>query len=281
MATTEHDGLLTYVDENGNKYLLYPITKVDNVDGLEEELNKKAPASHTAAVDNPHNVTAAQVGATPASHATATNNPHGVTIAQIGAAPAGYGLGGEVRKAAHCDECTESGFWSAHSGFPDGVDGSTHLGIAYRFNGWIYQELRRLGTDATYKLIRKKNEETGAWQPWEWENPPMEVGKEYRTTERWNGKAVYTQIVEFGNLPNASSKSVVTAVGYDHLVSISGILYASGGVTEADLFANNDVAHWVDKYTLSSGEKAMLIGLTTHNDISSATARVIVKYTKA
>lgn len=36
MATTEHTGLMTYKDENGNLYLLYPITTKDAVEGLDE-----------------------------------------------------------------------------------------------------------------------------------------------------------------------------------------------------------------------------------------------------
>lgn len=31
----------------------------------------------------------------------------------------------------------------------------------------------------------------GTWQPWEWENPPMADGVEYRTTDRIGGKVVY------------------------------------------------------------------------------------------
>ena len=42
------------------------------------------------------------------------------------------------------------------------------------------------------------------WRPWEWDNPPMELGgidadgnpiNEYRTTERYLGKPVYTQVI--------------------------------------------------------------------------------------
>lgn len=39
MAVVEHDGLMTYIDENGNTNLLFPVTKAGNVDGLEEMLN--------------------------------------------------------------------------------------------------------------------------------------------------------------------------------------------------------------------------------------------------
>lgn len=40
MATTERKGILTYVDEAGNTYLLYPITKAEAVDGLEEIIER-------------------------------------------------------------------------------------------------------------------------------------------------------------------------------------------------------------------------------------------------
>ena len=46
-----------------------------------------AVQTHVADTGNPHQVTAAQVGATPAAHATAANNPHSVTAAQVGATP--------------------------------------------------------------------------------------------------------------------------------------------------------------------------------------------------
>ena len=38
MATTETKGLMTYVDKNGNKFLIYPVTKAELVDGLDEAI---------------------------------------------------------------------------------------------------------------------------------------------------------------------------------------------------------------------------------------------------
>ena len=35
MSTYEHNGVLTYKDENKNVHLLYPVTKKDNVEGME------------------------------------------------------------------------------------------------------------------------------------------------------------------------------------------------------------------------------------------------------
>ena len=40
----------------------------------------------------------------------------------------------------------------------------------------------------------KKALVNGEWTPFEWENPPMFENVEYRTSERFNGKAVYTKL---------------------------------------------------------------------------------------
>lgn len=72
MATYEKNGQMTYKDEDGNEYLLFPLTKIECVDGLEEQLAEKAPISHATDKNNPHGVTAAQVGALPITGGTLT-----------------------------------------------------------------------------------------------------------------------------------------------------------------------------------------------------------------
>ena len=49
---------------------------------------------------------------------------------------------------------------------------------------------------------------SGTWYPWEWVNPPMKLGVEYRTTERYLEKPVYVKLVDCGALPNSASKSI-------------------------------------------------------------------------
>lgn len=39
----------------------------------------------------------------------------------------------------------------------------------------------------------------------EWINPPLIIGTEYRTTERWDNKVVYTKLVSIGAIADASS----------------------------------------------------------------------------
>jgi len=42
----------------------------------------------------------------------------------------------------------------------------------------------------------------------EWVDPPMIPGVEYRTTQRFNGKRVYTQWVDMGRLPNNGANHI-------------------------------------------------------------------------
>ena len=59
-----------------------------------------------------------------------------------------------------------------------------------------------LGTPhPTYSDCRYITTENG----YEWFNPPMVIGTEYRTTERWNNKVVYTKIVDCGSLTNGGT----------------------------------------------------------------------------
>ena len=43
MATTEHISLLSQLDENGNRKLIYPVTSTEAVDGLEEFVKDNSP----------------------------------------------------------------------------------------------------------------------------------------------------------------------------------------------------------------------------------------------
>ena len=59
-----------------------------------------------------------------------------------------------------------------------------------------------------YVAWRTSTDDGSTWSEWEHENPPMILGKSYRTAERWNGKVVYTKLLNFGTMPNTTTKSV-------------------------------------------------------------------------
>ena len=59
----------------------------------------------------------------------------------------------------------------------------------------------------------------------EWVNPPMALGAEYRTTERHNGKVVYTKIINCGKFPAAGTSAVVNhgITGATQFISCFGL----------------------------------------------------------
>ena len=64
---------------------------------------------------------------------------------------------------------------------------------------------------------------SGAWKPLEWQNPPMDVDVEYRTTERYQGKPVYVKCISVGVLPsNAQSKTAHGITDSKNFVALWG-----------------------------------------------------------
>lgn len=65
MAITEKSGALKYKDASGNVTIMYPETKIANIDGLQTILDKKAASGHTHAkseiVDFPASMPASDV----------------------------------------------------------------------------------------------------------------------------------------------------------------------------------------------------------------------------
>lgn len=106
----------------------------------------------------------------------------------------------------------------------------------------------------------------------EWLNPPMAKGVEYRTTERWDGKHVYTKLIDLGALPNAGTKTVENLV--EHVDRIVDAVFNTAR-TDACFYNQPEVLSW---YVGSYG--SAYINITTNTDMSNTTARVALKYTK-
>ena len=150
-------------------------------------LKEKAPLSHTTDYSNPHKVTAEQAGARP--------NTWLPTIAEIGAAPSGYGLGlgtgalPQYSSPAQVDALTKAGWYEYYSSTESccGYLGTYYGGILVIPSMWEVTQL--FFCRDYYGGYLKRT----IGQPWEWVNPPMIEGAEYRTTERYDGKPVYAK----------------------------------------------------------------------------------------
>lgn len=105
----------------------------------------------------------------------------------------------------------------------------------------------------------------------EWLNPPMVPGVEYRTTERWRGKPVYTKLMDFGTLPNATMKSLPTGIqSLGEVVDIGGTVQSTSAWNGLHSLGQlTDV--WVEQGKLS---------VMTAGDLSGRTALIRLRYTK-
>lgn len=152
---------------------------------------------------------------------TAWNKQNGL----VGAAPSGYGLGEttystaiRVRTLAEVDALVNNGWYQFDGSYEylNGISNCAIEVIASRYGVTQIQYVNHL----TYAgcVARRSRYNTDTWDgcAWEWVNPPMELGVEYRTTERYNGKAVYTRLLNTGALTNGASVNIVE--GGNHIV---------------------------------------------------------------
>lgn len=124
-------------------------------------------------------------------------------------APAGYGLG--VKNGHDCTDCNAAILNGTYYIF--GESAVNHPGNSMQYG---CMDVKRRGSYITqiihydyYEVKRFSKNDGTTWGEWEWVNPPMALGVEYRTTERYMGKPVYTKLVDCGYMPNATTKGVV------------------------------------------------------------------------
>lgn len=146
----------------------------------------------------------------------------------------GYGLGEQGSTRSTSDRTAVDSFklngWAVYYNVDnvplvDGISSHACLILVEMFN-WNF------GRQTAYTLTGVVLERTyfsGTWTPWDCRNPPMVLGVEYRTTERWNGKAVYTKLVNCGALP-AAGAAVHYGIGYDitKILRVNGVPSTQG-----------------------------------------------------
>lgn len=174
-----------------------------------------------------------QVGAVSYEAQTLTDGQKTQARGNINAAPGGFGLGGTAKmltEADNVDNIKASGWYTwdwdpskQPAGLPEEakyhtgnmrVDGTTG---GFYTTQVIYLAKNGSSVNVGDECVIQRLRTTA---PWEWVNPPMELGVEYRTTERYLGKPVYVKLINCGNLPDGTTKEV--AHGITNLAFIVG-----------------------------------------------------------
>lgn len=117
---------------------------------------------------------------------------------------------------------------------------------------------------------------SGVLGPWEWESPQMMLGIEYRTTERHNGKPVYTKLVDCGMMPNNGLKEITYSDDTNcRPISVKGT-WGNGEITMPGENGSSGFPSLLQSISASRNK----IIVVTHTDRSSYTSNATVKYWK-
>lgn len=189
----------------------------------------------------------------------------------INAAPGGFGLGELIGRTANgFSDITGYGFFRipTESGFAP--DTSTNWGGVYIGASLSYGTLLYARNNA---LMAVRSVSGGKVGPIEWVNPPMAVGVEYRTTERYLERPVYAKLVDCGQI--ADNKQVEHGI-----VNMRDCTFAQGfraGMPMPAIYNHNLSDPW-SCYIAAVAETKITLACGT--SAAGGNCFVMLKYTK-
>lgn len=192
----------------------------------------------------------------------------------IDAAPDGFGLGGVLADAPENSEgfadanlITATGFYRAVRNV---LYGGWHYIIHLNYDSATALQLAAYVSGEVYGVREKR---LNVWGDWEHTTPPMELGAEYRTTERYLGKPVYYKIVDCGQI--ADNKQVEHGiVNMRDCISFQGL---RGSMPMPSISNNNLSDPW--SYYVADVDRTK-ITLACGTSAAGDTCHVMLKYTK-
>lgn len=133
-------------------------------------------------------------------------------------------------------------------------------------------------TNGLWRMLK----DNGNWQPVEWINPPMTLGTEYRTTERYLGKPVYTKTF---NIPVSAFENQLPSYshGINHLDRlVDARVYCRADWIRILPWSYFDSTAWSAQYMLNSSAIKFELGSNALARIKEYTngVDVTLKYTK-
>lgn len=206
-----------------------------------------------------------------------------VAAALSNKAPAGYGFGDAIQEIAttsaeesyetYCakvdavlDEMPDKTAKLVRA-YPPAVYGKagTTVSLLYKSDA-NYAVLSNIGSADTdlcgWRMFKQRypsSSSPAVWMPFEWENPPMKIGVEYRTTERYDGKPVFVMAVNGGAFPDNSSKIIEVQIpdtsGQVKMLDCYGVL--DNGTQIPGLFGESvfDASNYLGLFTQNGNGK--------------------------
>lgn len=192
----------------------------------------------------------------------------------IDAAPGGFGLGGVLVDAPENSEgfadanlITATGFYRAVRNV---LYGGWHYIIHLNYDSATALQLAAYVSGEVYGAREKR---LNVWGDWEHTNPPMELGVEYRTTERYLGKPVYVKLFDCGTIPaQGTHKDLVFSPDVDSIVSVTAYSPIRGNTLP--YYDANGV-----RYSIT-GSGATVMIWNYSESLMDTNVRALIKYTK-
>ncbi len=193
----------------------------------------------------------------------------------IDAAPGGFGLGGVLADAPENSEgfadanlITATGFYRAVRNV---LYGGWHYIIHLNYDSATALQLAAYVSGEVYGAREKR---LNVWGDWEHTNPPMELGIEYRTTERYLGKPVYVKLFDCGTIPaQGTHKDLVFSPDADSIVSVTA--YSSRRGTTLPYYDANGVRYAI---TGTGGNSVMIWNYS--ESLTDTNVHALIKYAK-
>jgi len=181
----------------------------------------------------------------------------------IGYTPLVRAIAGEVDNV---DICLINGwYWIKENAQGCPVSGAPLFVAGAKDHIWQYAFDSQSGSE-----LRRNTDDGGAsWNPWEWENPPVADGAEYRITRRCDGKPVYARMITIENAPDNATE--VIPHGLEGISPIAWESTASDGENEI-------VLPFLNCFTV--GVDSTNITLATTENYSGYAVEITLQYCK-
>lgn len=196
----------------------------------------------------------------------------------IGAASDGFGLGKSAYglpsvNPSNIDACTAAGwyyYYDSAYGSLAGLSFSGGIFVIPSFTDTLQYFFPR-GSSPNPDTYAVRKLSGGTWTEWDINNPPLELGVEYRTTERYLGKPVYCKLIDCGNLPAPGASSTI-AHGISNCLPIS--------ITAR--MSNSNTIPWLGTYNIGADNANVTINAPSgSSNLSALTAVALMRYTKS